>query len=40
MWDFANYVLEKSERYTLNEWMMIGAVAVFATVVYLLTKQR
>jgi hypothetical protein len=40
MWQFANYVLEKTERYTLNEWLMIGTCALFASVVYLLTKER
>jgi hypothetical protein len=40
MWRFANHLLEKTERYTLNEWLLIGACALFLTAVYLLTKQR
>jgi hypothetical protein len=40
MWQYANYLLEKTERYTLNEWLLIGACALFVTAVYLLTKQR
>jgi hypothetical protein len=40
MWEFANYLLEKTERYNLNEWGLIGACALFVSVVYLLTKQR
>jgi hypothetical protein len=40
MWEFANKLLEKTERYTLNEWLLIGACALFVSVVYLLTKQR
>jgi hypothetical protein len=40
MWQFANDLLEKTERYTLQEWMLIGACALFVSAVYLLTKQR
>jgi hypothetical protein len=40
MWQIVNYVLEKTERYTLNDWLLIGACSLFASVVYLLTKQR
>jgi hypothetical protein len=40
MWQFANNLLEKTERYTLHEWMLIGACALFISAVYLLTKQR
>jgi hypothetical protein len=40
MWQFANHVLEKTDRYSLNEWLLIGACAVFVSFVYLLTKQR
>jgi hypothetical protein len=40
MWQYANHLLEKTERYTLNEWLLIGACALFFSVVYLLTKQR
>jgi hypothetical protein len=39
VWQFANYVLEKTARYTWNEWMLIGACAFFVSVVYLLTKR-
>jgi hypothetical protein len=40
MWRYANNLLERTERFTLNEWMLIGACALFFSVVYLLTKQR
>ncbi len=40
MWQVANYVLEKTGRYSWNEWLFIGACSLFATVAYLLTKQR
>jgi hypothetical protein len=40
MWRYANHLLERTERFTLNEWMLIGACALFFSVVYLLTKQR
>ena len=40
MWQYANQLLEKTERYALNEWLLIGACALFVTAVYLLTKQR
>ena len=40
MWQFANHLLEKTERYSWNDWVLIGIFALFASVVYLLTKQR
>ena len=40
MWQFANYLLEKTARYSQSEWLMIGTCALFISIVYLLTKQR
>jgi hypothetical protein len=40
MWQMTNYLLEKTERYDLNDWMWIGACAVLLSIVYLLSKQR
>lgn len=40
MWQFANYVLEKAERYTWNDWALLAACCVFFTSVYWLTKQK
>jgi hypothetical protein len=39
-WQLANHLLERTERYSLEEWMLIGACALFVSVIYLLTKQR
>jgi hypothetical protein len=35
-----NQMLDKTVRYSWNEWALIGACAAFFVLVYMLTKQR
>jgi hypothetical protein len=37
---YVNQLVDKTLRYSWNEWLLIGACAVFFSLVYLLTKQR